>query len=84
MTIKGSDITVGTTLRWLVSVGAHYLATKEVLWTVQSVSDSDNGMKVLTFVEDLDQHRWYVNASEYFETESQGMTWLDGDPNNPL
>lgn len=84
MTIKGSDITVGTTLRWLVQTGAYYLATKEVLWTVGSVSDSDNGMKMLTFVEDPDQHNWYVNESEDFETVSQGMTWLDGDPNNPL
>lgn len=84
MTIKGSDITVGTTLRWFVEVGQYYRETREVTRTVKSVYIDSFGRKVMTFANEYPQHTWIVDNNKDYETVSQGRTWLDGDSNNPL
>lgn len=85
MTIKGKDITVGTTLRCLEEVGQYYRATQEVLRTVDSVHTHQySGRKVMTFANQYPQYEWFIDDNKDYETESQNRTWLDGDPNNPL
>lgn len=85
MTIKGSDITVGTTLRWFAETGQYYRATHEVLRTVDSIFVDDFGRKCMMFVHEYPFRRtWFIDDNKDYETESQGRTWLDGDPNNPL
>lgn len=85
MKIKGSDITVGTTLRWFVEVGQYYKATHEVTRTVSSIHNHQyTGRKVMTFANEYPQHEWFIDDDKEYETESQGRTWLDGDTNNPL
>ena len=84
MKFKGSDITVGTTLRWFVEVGQYYKATHEVTRTVSSVYTDSFGRKVMTFANEFPQYTWIIDDSKDYETESQNRTWLDGDPNNPL
>ena len=84
MTIKGSDITVGTTLRMLEKIGNYYPATVEVLRTVDSVyTNPSNGSVMMTFANQYPKYEWYVDLDKDYETESQGRTWLDGDPSTP-
>lgn len=84
MTIKGSEITVGTTLRWFVEVGQYYRATNEVLWVVDNVFVDNFGRKVMNFAQDTHRHNWVITDDKEYETESENRVWLDGDPNNPL
>jgi hypothetical protein len=85
MTIKGSDITAGTVLQWVVPIGKHYPATVETTYTVdKTYTHPANGKPVMTFVEEYPQNVWYVDLDKDYETESHGMIWLEGDPNNPL
>jgi hypothetical protein len=86
MTIKGSDITVGTTLRWFERVGRYYPETVEVTRTVKAIlpSPNPNYIGLMTFVGDYQNHTWFIDGNKDYETVSQGRTWLDGDPNNPL
>lgn len=86
MKIKGSEITVGTKLRWLKEVGQYYRATHEVVWTVESVHHHWlSGKAVMTFREEWPvQHEWYIDEDKDYETESQNRVWLEGNPNNPL
>lgn len=85
MKIKGSEITVGTKLRWLKEVGQYYRATHEVLWTVESIHPHRfSGKTVMTFREEYPQREWLLESDSEYETESQNRVWLDGNPNNPL
>lgn len=85
MKIKGSEIQVGTTLRWFTEVGTYYRATHEVTRTVESIYVHPySGRKVMTFVNEYPQHEWFIEDEKDYETQSQNRVWLDGDPNNPL
>lgn len=85
MTIKGSDITVGTTLRWFVEYGQYYRATHEVTVTVESIFTDEHGRKCMMFVHEYPRrHVWFLDDNKDYETVSQNRVWLDGSPNNPL
>ena len=86
--ILGSDITVGTTLLWLETVGTYYRATRQSVKTVASVTPIDHPMHdaVMTFHNEYPQHTWFVDFDHEYTSsdEYQGLSWDEGNPNNPL
>lgn len=87
-TIFGKDITVGTSLLWLEKVGVYYPATKQTVKTVSAIlpSTNDRFIGMMTFYNDFYNHTWFIEADKEYALadEYQGLSWDEGNPNNPL
>lgn len=86
--ILGSDITVGTTLLRNEIVGTYYRATKQIVRTVDSVTPIEHPRfdAVMTFHNEYPRHTWFVDYSQEYPLadEYKGLSWDEGNPNNPL
>jgi hypothetical protein len=86
--ILGSDITVGTSLLWLEKVGTYYRATEETVKTVATITPIDHPSfdALMTFHNEYPRHTWFVDYSQEYPLadEYKGLSWDEGNPNNPL